>query len=446
MLLGILLGLVILVAVLLAFRKPYAFALIYIWFEFFRPKNVAPWAFGSSELPMIIGIATVLALLITSPQRLRALSTELVLCVLFAGWITWTTTSAIVPGAWLKWDWAVKAVLFSALIAHFTHTKEQLEAAIFTMIASSAGQITAVALKTMTGDTGYQSNLGIMGGNTGLGESSTLGLYCSMMMPLVLFFGRHSILVGKNKAALWISRVLAGFCAISLFGTFARTALITGFISLTAVLTRKRGLIFSLVLATITIIGFSTALVSTQWGERMMTTFSYSEDESAMGRVAVWLWTIDYVQSHPFGGGFLIDQTNTFTVDTDTDSGSLTVKGKAFHSIYFEVLGEQGLPGIALFLSIVGISFFKTFKVWNHFRKIEKSGWAHELSSAMLIAWVCLLVGGNFVGIAYLQFVWMMIAFSASLHRVAFADTLAITSNSTLRKSFSPELKTKVNI
>jgi putative inorganic carbon (hco3(-)) transporter len=422
MLLGILLGLVILVAVLLAFRKPYAFALIYIWFEFFRPKNVAPWAFGSSELPMIIGIATVLALVFTSPQRLRVLSAELVLCILFAGWITWTTTSAIVPGAWLKWDWAVKAVLFSALLAHFTHTKEQLEAAIFTMIAASSGQITAVALKTLTGDTGYQSNLGIIGGNTGLGESSTLGLYCSMLVPLILFFGRHSILVGKNKFAVWTSRLLAAFCALSLVGTFARTALITGFISITAVMTRKRGFVFSLMIGAIAVIGLSVALVSTQWGDRMMTTFSYSEDESAMGRVAVWLWTIDYVQAHPFGGGFLIDQTNTFTVETDTDSGSLTVKGKAFHSIYFEVLGEQGLPGIAIFLAIIGISFFKTFTVWNHFRKTDKSGWAHELSAALMIAWVCLLIGGNFVGIAYLQFVWMMVAFSAALHRVTFSE------------------------
>jgi putative inorganic carbon (hco3(-)) transporter len=442
MLLGILLGLVILVAVLLAFRKPYAFALIYIWFEFFRPKNVAPWAFGSSELPMIIGIATVLALVLTSPQRLRTLSAELVLCVLFAGWMTWTTTSAIVPGAWLKWDWAVKAVLFSALLAHFTHTKEELEAAIFTMIAASAGQITAVALKTLTGDTGYQSNLGIIGGNTGLGESSTLGLYCSMLIPLILFFGQHSILVGENKAAIWVSRAIAAFCALSLIGTFARTALITGFISITAVTTRKRGLIFSLMIGAIAIIGLSVALVSTQWGDRMLTTFAYSEDESAMGRVAVWLWTIDYVQSHPFGGGFLIDQTNNFTVETDTDAGSLTVKGKAFHSIYFEVLGEQGLPGIALFLSIIGISFLKTFKVWNHFRKTDKSGWAHELSSALMIAWVCLLVGGNFVGIAYLQFVWMMVAFSAALHRVAIIEGES-NSISKLKNASSFTLSTK---
>jgi putative inorganic carbon (hco3(-)) transporter len=424
MLLGLLLGLVILVSVLLALRKPYAFALIYIWFEFFRPKNVAPWAFGNSELPLIIGIATVLALVFTSPQRLRMVSTELVLCLLFAAWITWTTTSAIVPGAWLKWDWAVKAVLFSALISHFTYTKEQLEAAIFTMIAASAGQITAVALKTMSGGTGYQTTLGIIGGNTGLGESSTLGLYCSMLIPLILFFGRHSILIGQSKVALWISRIAASFCALSLVGTFARTALITGFVSLAAVLTRKRGFLFSLMIAAIASIGLSVALVSTQWGDRMMTTFSYSEDESAMGRVAVWLWTIDYVQAHPLGGGFLIDQTNTFTVETDTDSGSLTVKGKAFHSIFFEVLGEQGIPGLALFLTIFGIGFFKTFKVWNYFRKSNKSGWEHELSSALLIAWVCMIVGGNFVGIAYLQFVWMMVAFSAALHRVAFENIL----------------------
>jgi putative inorganic carbon (HCO3(-)) transporter len=32
------------------------------------------------------------------------------------------------------------------------------------------------------------------------------------------------------------------------------------------------------------------------------------------------------------------------------------LRGKAFHSIYFEVLGEQGIPGFVMYFSMILIS------------------------------------------------------------------------------------------
>ena len=69
------------------------------------------------------------------------------------------------------------------------------------------------------------------------------------------------------------------------------------------------------------------------------------------------MWTIDYVKEHPFGGGFEAYRQNQIRYDivavkgqgaSTTVKRDLTVdKSRAYHSSYFEMLGEQGFPETA---------------------------------------------------------------------------------------------------
>ena len=71
-------------------------------------------------------------------------------------------------------------------------------------------------------------------------------------------------------------------------------------------------------------------------------------------------WTWDYVQDHPFGGGFEAYRQNRIQVQTVNaqTAGEVQIvaaqteadEGRAYHSAYFEMLGEQGFPGLILFL------------------------------------------------------------------------------------------------
>src|SRR5689334_7028275 len=98
------------------------------------------------------------------------------------------------------------------------------------------------------------------------------------------------------------------------------------------------------------------------WTERMGTIQTAGSDASAMGRVAAWLWTLDYVKEHPLGGGFNVYFINSFSLPM-SDGSTLEVKGKALHSIYFEVLGELGIPGIVMFLSMLGWSIMTLLSI-----------------------------------------------------------------------------------
>lgn len=437
MILGILLWTIIIFSLGLALKRPYVFPLLYIWLDFFRPQLVAPRLFADTNITVIAGLLAVVGLMISSPRQITRLSVDFFLMLVFAVWITVTTYFAIFPDtAWVKWDWAVKALIFAALLGHFTTSKRQLEAALLVMISASLGQVLAFGGKTLVGSSGYSLDLGLLGGNTGLGESSTLAVYCSVLIPIVVFFGRHSNLLPDTKWRLYISRLVVFVSIITAIGTYARTAILSVSTSIFGILGRRKGGIVLLV----GFLTFSALTIpiwkNTDWGERMGTIFSYSKDDSAMGRVAVWLWTIELVKEKPMGGGFTVDRGNEFTLETANDQGQLTVRGKAFHSIYFEVLGEQGIPGFILYFSVVLVSLARLIRIWKSCRKDISRKWESELAYALIVSWVSLLIGGAFVGIAFLPIMFLMMAFSNALFRVCQREQKAIGIPKIKRPSF----------
>src|SRR3546814_17679041 len=80
-----------------------------------------------------------------------------------------------------------------------------------------------------------------------------------------------------------------------------------------------------------------------------------SDLESASTRLAVWKWTLDYVKDHPGGGGFDNYLQNKFTyvmqervidaAGSRMEKRMITDHGRAYHTAYFELLGELGYFG-----------------------------------------------------------------------------------------------------
>lgn len=131
------------------------------------------------------------------------------------------------------------------------------------------------------------------------------------------------------------------FLLLTAIGTYARTAVIC-FAALTVCLIyygRRRFL--SLVLVVL-LVAITYPFVDADWVGRM-SSINSDVDTSAMGRVAVWKWVIEYVASHPFGG-FEMYRINSYSMLL-ADGSVLNVKGKAYHNIYIEVLGEGEFLG-----------------------------------------------------------------------------------------------------
>jgi probable O-glycosylation ligase (exosortase A-associated) len=239
------------------------------------------------------------------------------------------------------------------------------------------------------------------------------------LIPILLWFTRHGTIFPPDWKVKAFAFCLIFACLLIPIGTQARTGLVCiaalGFFMLRFV---KRRMIY---LGLIGIAGLAAIpMLPQSFTERMSTIQEYKADESASTRLAIWQWTFDYALQHPFGGGFEAYRQNKLRIAvTDTaESGSVASvnqdivqdEGRAYHSSYFEMLGEQGFPGLAIFLLLHGYSLVRTEALRRRFRKAEgEDAWIAPLAQALQMAHLVYLVGSLFIGIAFMPFMFMLI-------------------------------------
>jgi O-antigen ligase len=148
---------------------------------------------------------------------------------------------------------------------------------------------------------------------------------------------------------------------------------------------------------------------------RMNTIKTYDADSSALTRLAVWQWTIGYAETHPFGGGFNAYLGNHIRFDVKSagdDPGSRVSvdQGRAYHSAYFEMLGEQGYVGLALWLAINLIGVVRMEILRKRYRDPDGDfAWAGPLAAALQTGHLVYLLGATFIAIAFQPFIYMLI-------------------------------------
>lgn len=116
------------------------------------------------------------------------------------------------------------------------------------------------------------------------------------------------------------------------------------------------------------------------------------------------------------GGGFSSYLVNAISLPPDAfNPHGSTQYGRAFHSSYFEVLGEHGFPGLALFLTVAGLATLSTFSISRHVKNIPELQWCASLAMAIQASLAVFLTAGAFVGLAFQPMFWYSIAMTVCL-------------------------------
>ena len=410
---------------------PFVATLGYVWVDLLRPHQLAWGILTSVPVALILFGSTFIGYLLfdrRSPPKIGAL---MVLIALFAVWVTLTGLWAEVPdSAWVKWDWAFKVLIFALFVPFVIRSRIQIEAFLLTFLFSVSGVAIAYGIKTLaTGGAGYGQRYALNLGHFGLGESSTMAVACVMLIPVIFYMAKHSLILRQIPGLKYLSLGLAFLFVLAIIGSHART----GLVALAAVggvyfLLSKRKILFGTFMAFMIVM--SVPFLSSDWTERMQTITTFEEDGSAAGRIAVWRWTLDYVSSNPLGGGFdayLINSVEVPIVQVDRNGDRVVIMGqaqaKAFHSNYFEVLGEHGVPGFIIYFSILYLALSGLWRLHKQGKKGEMPLWLGDLATALLIGMFGFIVGGMFVGIAFqplfFHFAAMVICLQQYVHRLA---------------------------
>lgn len=422
----------------LGLRRPFIWVLAYLYIDIVAPQKIGWTLMPILPVSLIAFVAAAAGwALADSKEGSRFTFRQGLMVLLFAYCAMTTFALADFPKEALeKWAWVWKALVFAIFLPLTLRTKLRIEAAALAMTLSAAAIIISGGIKTVAGGGGYGVLYFFVNDNTGLYESSTIACIAVAIIPLIVWLARFGTIFPPD----WRVRLFAGAlifaCLLIPVGTEARTGLLCiGVLGMLLLRTIKRkGLYIAVgVFALVAAIPF----LPSSFTARMNTIENHEADESASTRVAVWKWTLDYAKDHPLGGGFNAFLQNKFTynkpVTTDLGGGivqsemqSVTDKARAYHSAYFEMLGEQGWIGLGLWLWLHALGVWQMEKLRRRYVKRAKEdakagtsrpedAWKAPLADALQQVQLIYLAGALFVGIAFQPFVLMLIGLQCGL-------------------------------
>jgi probable O-glycosylation ligase (exosortase A-associated) len=228
--------------------------------------------------------------------------------------------------------------------------------------------------------------------------NNELALAELMVLPLVLYFIRQER--GWRRRGLVI---LFGLTAISVVCSYSRGALVAlaGVVMMLAWRSKYRARAVVLAaIATVAVVVFAPKT----WTDRMATIQTYQQDPSAMGRINAWHFAWNLAVDRPIGGGF-----RAFTPELFLRYAPDPTNYHDAHSIYFQTLGEQGFPGLAIFLAIMFASLARMQRLRKLTRREPEFKWAKDMAEMLQCSIIAYALAGAFLGLAYFDLYYYIV-------------------------------------
>lgn len=403
----------------MGFRRPFLFVLAYVYIDIVSPQRLTYFLLNAVPISLIAFALAVGAWAVADDKTDVRIAPRQGLILLLMAYCGLTTLGADFPADALdKWDWVWKALLFAAFLPLTLRTRLRLESLLLFMILSAASIIIVGGVKTLASGGGGYGQLNLMvDNNSGLYEGSTISAVAIAIVPVIVWFTRYGTIFPPDWRSKTFCLALVFACLLIPVGTSTRTGLLC--IVLLAVLQIRAVQKKARYVAMLAVLGVvAVPFLPSQFTERMQTIKSYQGDESASTRIAVWGWTWEFAKTHPFGGGFEAYRQNHIRYDlvkTDGGPASKSIhnttevdKARAYHSAYFEMLGEQGYAGLALWL-LISLTGLVRMEILRRRYRDGDLAWAGALAGALQSAHLVYLLGAAFIAIAFQPFVYMLI-------------------------------------
>ncbi|MEA3004640.1 MAG: hypothetical protein QOH81_3428 [Sphingomonadales bacterium] len=405
----------------LGFRRPFLFVLAYAYVDIVSPQQLSYFLLNRIPLSLIIASLAVGGWLVADDKKdLRFTPRQflMLLLLLYAGF---TTLHADFPiDAAAKWSWVWKSIIWAIFLPLALRTRLRVEAYLLFMTLSAAAIVIVGGIKTVLSGGGYGELNLMVDSNSGLYEGSTISTVAIALIPIILWLARHGTIFPRDWRVRAFAAGLIFACLLIPVGTEARTGLICiGVVTFLLLRDAKRRFLYGGLIAVAGLVALP--FLPHSFSSRMETISGYQADSSAVSRLAVWGWTWDYVQHHPLGGGFDAFRGNRLQVTVSTNAGVGDVQsvaqqvvideGRAYHSSYFEMLGEQGFPGLFMFLVLHLTGLVRMEVIRRRHRRSDRpeDAWIAPLATALQSAQIVYLVGSLFVGIAFQPFVLALV-------------------------------------
>ncbi len=381
--------------------RPQIGILMWSWISYMVPHRMS-WDFARFfQFALVVAVATIIGWLMSREAKKLPVDTISILLITLSVWISITTAFAIVPeSAFDHWETAIKVLFMTILTLFLMQNRQRIEALVWVIVCSIGYFGIKGGIWTVLGGASGGRVWGPQGGF--FEDNNALGLTLVMVVPLIWYLQTRY----KHLVIVWGLRGSIGLCMLAVMGTHSRGAALAAAAMVLFLLlkSRKRALlIFGLVAGLMAAIPF----VPQRWYDRIQTITAYQEDTSALGRIQAWTFAVRLALDRPIiGGGFKVNRESELFLSYVPDAP----KARAFHSIYFQMLGEHGFIGLAIFLLLGFSAYFAGSGIISRTRNHPDLHWANDLARMLQVSIFGYAVGGAFLNLAFFDFYYHLVA------------------------------------
>jgi probable O-glycosylation ligase (exosortase A-associated) len=402
-------------------RYPPAGAMVWAWLAFFSPDQYMYSFMTNMPLEKVIVIITFVAMLLSPGRKRLYLDGIIVLMVAFLlqGLISASLSLTLNPINWQIYSKVAKIMVLAIVVTVLMTNRRRLHVLAVAIVLGVDISAVLEGLKFIVSGGGHH----VMGLVT-MGDNNQFALAMLMALPMTFYLRNTS----RNRYVRWALGGTLGLIVAAVIGTYSRGGFV-GLVLITLLLIlmnrhRARNLLIAVALS-----GVVMVAAPDTWFERISSIQDAraGQDNSFNGRLVAWHVSTAIAYDRPFyGAGFHALQdphvwTSYARSLADDESGFLAsgdLFARAAHSIYFEVLGDQGFTGLILFVALLlaGLNACRQIiKITRHERDLA---WARQFATMMLISLIVYAVSGAALSMAYFELFYLQLAMISATRRL----------------------------
>lgn len=371
---------------------PYTGVLLWAWVTMMNPHQIAGGWISGFSLNTAVVVVLAAGLLLQRERVLPPANGLTITIVVFMIWCMVTTFQALSPEITAaRADLSMKNMLFGLVVAACTRNRLRCQAIVWLFVLSygyfgvKGGMFTIV--------TGGEGNV-IGPAKTTIEDRNTLALTMLMIIPLAYF-------LYSTSANRFVRLGLIGLVALSVIavlGTYSRGGLVgLGTLGLYFWWTSPRKLTVAACALAVGLAGWF--VLPDRWYERMSSIQEAESDASFQGREDAWRFAFNAASSRLLGVGFSGTEDRQVFELYAPEAVATIDRGRAAHSIFFQVLGDHGFIGLGLFLMIL----FLAWRIAGRLARLEgeDEAWASVLGKMARVSLATYLVVGAALSMAY---------------------------------------------
>jgi probable O-glycosylation ligase (exosortase A-associated) len=353
----------------------------------------------SFPFAQLIGGVTLIGLLTGKQKKLNIWSRETIVLLMLIIWICITTVFAANPdGATDQLVRFLKIQLFIFISILLLSDKEKLNGFIWVMVLSIGFYSVKGGIFTIL--TGGSSRVWGPEG-TFIGGNNEIALAMLMTVPLMWY-------LYTQTQKRWIRMGLIAAMVLTstaILGSQSRGAFL-GIVAIGIFFWLKSRQKFKATLLVAVVAGMLVMLMPQSWVDRMNTIQTYQQDSSAESRINAWTFAWNVGNHKLFGGGANMFVSDSLREQYSPNPGDY----HDMHSIYFQMLGDQGWIGFALFMLLGLFTWFRCSQIVRYAQDHPERQWSADLALMLQVSLIGYAVSGAFLGLAYFDYYYDLVA------------------------------------